>query len=199
MFKVAQDGWLTDARACPSPHFNARPAGEDISLLVIHNISLPPGQFGGGFVQQFFAGQLDPDRHPYFALIASMRVSAHFLIERDGSLFQFVSCLDRAWHAGASRFGDRPGCNDYSIGVELEGTDTEAYTAAQYLTLTELTRALQAAYPAITPYRITGHEFIAPRRKSDPGPAFDWQHYLRALTGHRDMSDRASPDQRSSA
>lgn len=199
MLRVAQDGWLTDARACPSPHCNARPAGENISLLVIHNISLPPGQFGGGFVQPFFAGQLDPDQHPYFALIASMRVSAHFLIERDGSLFQFVSCLDRAWHAGASRFGGRADCNDYSIGVELEGADTTPYTPAQYATLIDLTRALQEAYPAITPHRITGHEFIAPGRKTDPGPAFDWQGYLRAVTGHADMRHLASPDQRSSA
>ena len=198
MLRVAQDGWLIDARACCSPHCNARPAGEAISLLVIHNISLPPGQFGGGFVQQFFAGRLDPGKHPYFALISSMRVSAHFLIERDGSIFQFVSCLDRAWHAGASRFGGRPDCNDYSIGVELEGTDTEPYTAAQYAALTSLTKALQLAYPAITPYRITGHEFIAPGRKTDPGPAFDWREYLRALTGHIDAPDPGSPDQRSS-
>lgn len=197
MFNVSQDGWLTDARACPSPHFNARPAGESISLLVIHNISLPPGQFGGGFVQPFFAGELDPQAHPYFALICSMRVSAHFLIERDGSLHQFVSCLDRAWHAGASRFGGRPDCNDYSIGVELEGTDTTPYTPAQYATLIDLTRALQEAYPAITPCRITGHEFIAPRRKTDPGPAFDWRRYLRALIGQDDVQPGVALDQRS--
>ncbi|WP_150302584.1 1,6-anhydro-N-acetylmuramyl-L-alanine amidase AmpD [Pseudomonas saliphila] len=199
MLRVAQDGWLAQARALPSPHCNARPVGETISLLVIHNISLPPGQFGGGFVQQLFAGELDPHCHPYFASISSIRVSAHFLIERDGSLFQFVSCLDRAWHAGASRFGGRPECNDYSIGVELEGTDTEPYTPAQYAALIELTRALQAAYPAITPYRITGHEFIAPGRKTDPGSAFDWRGYLRALTGHLDTPHFAPTTQRSPA
>lgn len=121
-----------------------------------------------------------------------MRVSAHFLIERDGSLHQFVSCLDRAWHAGASRFGGRPDCNDYSIGVELEGTDTAPYTEEQYAALINLTRALQQAYPAITAQRVTGHEFIAPRRKTDPGPAFDWRRYLRALTGQDDVQTEVS-------
>lgn len=177
-----RDGWLEGAPRCLSAHCNERPS-DDISLLVIHNISLPPGEFGGGYVQSFFQGELDPAQHPYFADIASLRVSAHFLIERDGLVTQFVSCDRRAWHAGASRYAGRDNCNDFSIGIELEGTDELAYTDAQYAALLALTKALQAAYPAITNCRITGHEFIAPGRKSDPGIAFDWQRYLSALKG----------------
>lgn len=176
-----EDGWASGVKASPSPHCNSRPPEDRISLLVIHNISLPPGEFGGGFVQPFFAGTLDAGLHPYFAEIASLRVSAHFLIERDGTITQFVSCLQRAWHAGASSYGRRSDCNDFSIGVELEGADTVPYTAAQYESLLALTRGLMSAYPDITPHRITGHEFIAPGRKSDPGPAFDWQGYFRGL------------------
>ncbi|GGC85788.1 1,6-anhydro-N-acetylmuramyl-L-alanine amidase AmpD [Halopseudomonas salina] len=176
-----EDGWARDVDICPSPHCNARPPAESISLLVIHNISLPPGQFGGGFVQAFFRGALDPLEHPYFATIAALRVSAHFLIERNGKVTQFVSCLDRAWHAGASLYAGRTDCNDFSIGVELEGTDTQPYAEAQYSSLLELTQALRSAYPAITPYRITGHEFIAPGRKTDPGPAFEWRRFLGDL------------------
>ena len=176
-----QDGWLDDVVRCPSAHCNERPHNE-VSLLVIHNISLPPGQFGGGYVQSFFRGQLDPAAHPYFAEIAALRVSAHFLIERDGAITQFVSCDERAWHAGASRHGGRDNCNDFSIGIELEGTDELPYTEEQYAALLSLTRALQQAYPAITNSRITGHEFIAPGRKTDPGAAFKWHRYLAALT-----------------
>lgn len=176
-----EDGWASGVQACPSPHYNQRPPADSVSLLVIHNISLPPGQFGGGFVQQFFAGTLDPRAHPYFAEIASLRVSAHFLIERDGEITQFVSCRNRAWHAGASRYGGRSDCNDFSIGVELEGTDAEPYSDAQYTSLVLLTHALQNAYPDITRHRITGHEFIAPQRKTDPGPAFDWGRYFASL------------------
>lgn len=175
------DGWLAGLQFCPSPHCNDRPPGESISLLIVHNISLPPGEFGGGHVQSFFRGELDPQAHPYFAEIAPLRVSAHFLIERDGTTTQFVSCLQRAWHAGASRYAGRSDCNDFSIGVELEGTDYLPYTDAQYAALHSLTLSLQQAYPAITTQRITGHEFVAPGRKSDPGPAFDWQRYLYGL------------------
>lgn len=173
--------WLPGALVCPSPHCDDRPDPEDISLLVIHNISLPPGQFGGGHVQAFFRGELDPDAHSYFADIAAMRVSAHFLIERDGSLTQFVPCGRRAWHAGQSCFAGRPACNDYSIGIELEGTDETPYSNQQYRVLSDLTLRLQRLYPAISRQRITGHEFIAPGRKTDPGPAFDWARYLRSL------------------
>lgn len=183
MEKVAADGWFSGAQICVSPHFNARPQGADISLLVIHNISLPPGQFGGKHVQAFFRGELDPGLHPYFTDIAALKVSAHFLIERDGLVTQFVSCLDRAWHAGASVHGGRANCNDYAIGIELEGVDDVPYASAQYHALLELTRAIQTAYPAISAYRITGHEQIAPGRKTDPGPAFDWQRYLRGVVG----------------
>lgn len=183
MQKVAADGWLSDARICSSPHFNARPAGESISLLVIHNISLPPGQFGGGFVHEFFSGRLDPAAHPYFSDIAPLRVSAHFLIERDGAVTQFVSCLDRAWHAGASCHEGRSDCNDFSIGIELEGTDDQPFSERQYQALIDLTATLQAAYPDITLARITGHEHIAPGRKTDPGPCFDWGRYLHGLAG----------------
>lgn len=178
-----EDGWASGVQACPSPHCNSRPPEDSISLLVLHNISLPPGEFGGGFVQAFFTGTLDVDLHPYFAQIAPLRVSAHFLIERDGAITQFVSCLERAWHAGVSRYGGRTDCNDFSIGVELEGTDDQPYTDAQYQSLLELTRGLRCAYPGITPYRITGHEFIAPGRKTDPGPTFDWQRYFADLRG----------------
>lgn len=176
-----EDGWANGVQICPSPHCNSRPPAEQISLLVIHNISLPPGEFGGGYVQAFFAGSLDPEQHPYFAQIAPLHVSAHFLVERHGEISQFVSCLDRAWHAGSSCYGGRRDCNDYSIGIELEGTDTQPYTDAQYQSLVQLTHALCAAFPAISPYRITGHEFIAPKRKTDPGPSFDWRRYLTAV------------------
>lgn len=183
-----QEGWLEGAQICRSEHCNARPDGEAISLLVVHNISLPPGEFGGGHVQRFFSGKLDSSLHPYFAEISEMRVSAHFLIERDGAITQFVSCDQRAWHAGASSYAGRADCNDFSIGIELEGTDQTAYTDAQYCALSELTKALQIAYPAITPYRVTGHEFIAPGRKTDPGVAFDWHRYLNSLVAASPLS-----------
>lgn len=173
-------GWCQGIRHCPSPNFNARPSTE-ISLLVIHNISLPPGQFGGGQVQAFFQNRLVTEEHPYFAAIASLKVSAHFLIERDGRITQFVSCRDRAWHAGVSSFEGREQCNDFSLGIELEGTDELPFGEAQYGALVALTRHLQAAYPAITLSRICGHSDIAPGRKTDPGPAFDWARLRAAL------------------
>lgn len=178
-----QAGWWAHAQRCPSPNYNERPVGEQVSLLVIHNISLPPGQFGTGKVQPFFQNTLDCSEHPFFQEIASLRVSAHFLIERTGAVTQFVSCDDRAWHAGVSCFAGREGCNDFSIGIELEGTDTEPYTQAQYHVLEQLTCDVLRHYPAITPDRICGHSDIAPGRKTDPGPAFDWDRYRASLTG----------------
>ena len=180
-------GWCDGIQHCPSPNFNQRPLGE-VSLLVIHNISLPPGQFGTGKVQAFFQNRLDADEHPYFASIASLQVSAHFFIERDGAVTQFVSCNERAWHAGVSRFVERENCNDFSLGIELEGTDDLPFTAVQYAALIELTRQLQAAYPAITLGRICGHSDIAPGRKTDPGPAFDWQHVRMALQQDKELT-----------
>lgn len=173
-------GWCHGVQVCPSPNFNERPAGE-VSLLVIHNISLPPAQFATGKVQEFFQNRLDVTEHPYFAGIADLRVSAHFLIERDGKVTQFVSCLERAWHAGVSVFEGRETCNDFSVGIELEGTDDLPFTDAQYQALTVLTRQIQAAFPAITVERICGHSDIAPGRKTAPGPAFDWARYRAAL------------------
>ncbi|SED44632.1 1,6-anhydro-N-acetylmuramyl-L-alanine amidase AmpD [Pseudomonas anguilliseptica] len=180
-------GWCDGIQHCPSPNFNQRPLGE-VSLLVIHNISLPPGQFGTGKVQAFFQNRLDADEHPYFASIASLQVSAHFFIERDGAVTQFVSCNERAWHAGVSRFAERENCNDFSLGIELEGTDDLPFTAAQYAALIGLARQLQAAYPAITLERICGHSDIAPGRKTDPGPAFDWQRVRMALQQDKELT-----------
>lgn len=173
-------GWCQGAHHCPSPNFNSRPAAE-ISLLVIHNISLPPAQFKTGKVQEFFQNRLNISEHPYFEGIAQLTVSAHFLIERDGALTQFVSCLDRAWHAGVSLFDGRENCNDFSIGIELEGTDSQPFEDAQYTALIALTRQIQSAWPAITTQRITGHSDIAPGRKTDPGPHFDWERFRAGL------------------
>jgi len=172
-----EHGWLQTAQKLPSPNCNQRPQNCEISLLVIHNISLPPGEFGGGYVQQFFQNQLDVNAHPYFATIAHLEVSAHLFIARDGVMTQFVSFDERAWHAGASCFEGLENCNDYSLGIELEGTDDQAFTDAQYHSLAKVTRQLLATYPKLTPERITGHEHIAPERKTDPGPAFDWARY----------------------
>ena len=180
-----RSGWCQGVRHCPSPNFNARPQGE-VSLLVIHNISLPPGQFGTGKVQAFFQNCLRADEHPYFATIASLRVSAHFLIERDGAITQFVSCNERAWHAGQSSFGGRENCNDFSLGIELEGTDELPFSEAQYAALVGLTRVLQRAYPALTLERICGHSDIAPTRKTDPGPAFEWPRLRAALMDEKE-------------
>ena len=173
-------GWVEGVEHCPSDNCNERPGGE-ISLLVIHNISLPPGQFGTGQVQRFFQNRLEVDAHPFFQEIAGLKVSAHFLVERDGRITQFVACHGRAWHAGVSQFQGREGCNDYSIGIELEGTDFEPFDDRQYRALTQLSRLLLQAYPAIGRERICGHSDIAPGRKTDPGPAFDWSRFLASL------------------
>ncbi len=173
--------WYPGARRVPSPNQDARPEGEEISLLVVHGISLPPGEFGGPWIDALFTNRLDPAAHPHFREIAHLRVSAHLLIDRDGRLTQFVPFDRRAWHAGRSRFGDREACNDFSIGIELEGADTIPYTDAQYARLVELTRWLMRRYPALGPDRIVGHCHIAPDRKTDPGPAFDWARYRAML------------------
>ena len=174
--------WLLDVRRVESPNCDARPPGEEISLLVIHGISLPPGKFGGGYIDQLFSNTLNPAAHPYFASIAGNRVSAHVLIDRHGEITQYVSFRDRAWHAGVSEFCGRPKCNDYSIGIELEGCDEQPYTDAQYEQLADLTLTLMAAIPVITMDRIAGHSEISPGRKTDPGPLFDWPRYRQRLT-----------------
>lgn len=175
-------GRVSGVRWCPSPNFGPRPEGADISLLVVHNISLPPGQFGGNAIERFFCNCLDASEHPYFEAIAELKVSAHALIRRDGEVVQFVSLLERAWHAGRSSFRGEEECNDFSIGIELEGTDDTPYTPAQYQRLAELSKLIMQAWPMVTPDRITGHCDIAPGRKSDPGPAFDWGHYRQWLS-----------------
>ena len=175
------DGWLHGSKYVSSPNSDARPAGVAIDLLVIHGISLPPGQYGGAYIEQLFTNRLDPTEHPYFADIAKQRVSAHVLIRRDGEVIQFVAFTERAWHAGESCFGDRPQCNDYSIGVELEGSDDEPYAPVQYDKLAEVTRLVMQAWPAITSQRIVGHSDIAPGRKTDPGERFDWQGFRRLI------------------
>jgi N-acetyl-anhydromuramoyl-L-alanine amidase len=179
-----KDGYLTAAVQCPSPNANPRPLGQTISLLVIHNISLPPGEFGTGCVQKFFTNQLDSSLHPYFSTIAELKVSAHIFIERTGIIIQFVPFDARAWHAGASSFRGVANCNDYSIGIELEGCDDIAYTDAQYEALARLTRQILEMYPEITPERIVGHNQIAPERKTDPGEAFDWPRFHQLLANN---------------
>ncbi|MEZ9040463.1 MULTISPECIES: 1,6-anhydro-N-acetylmuramyl-L-alanine amidase AmpD [unclassified Vibrio] len=179
---MSSNGWYDNARHVPSPYFDARPSADDISLLVVHNISLPPGQFGGPYIELFFTGKLDPKEHPFFKVIHQMGVSAHCLIRRDGEVVQFVSFLDRAWHAGQSSFAGRERCNDYSIGIELEGSDFVAYTEQQYQSLAQLTETLVSNFPQITRQRITGHQYIAPLRKTDPGLVFDWKKYQGQLS-----------------
>ncbi|MDY0206275.1 MAG: 1,6-anhydro-N-acetylmuramyl-L-alanine amidase AmpD [Pseudomonas sp.] len=175
-------GWLQGAHHLLSENHNARPSAE-ISLLVIHNISLPPGQFETGMVEALFTNTLPIDAHPYFTGIAHLKVSAHFFIKRSGAITQFVSCLDRAWHAGVSDFKGRQACNDFSLGIELEGEDHLAYSDAQYHSLNQLVAELTLHYPMITAERICGHSDIAPERKTDPGPAFNWQRLNAKYTG----------------
>ncbi|MGB9429639.1 MAG: 1,6-anhydro-N-acetylmuramyl-L-alanine amidase AmpD [Gammaproteobacteria bacterium] len=172
-------GLLSGARQLSSPHCDARPAATAIDLLVIHGISLPPGEFGGPWIERLFLGNLPADAHPGFAAPAALHVSAHLLIRRNGELLQFVPFQRRAWHAGVSSFQGRAACNDFSVGIELEGCDDVPYADAQYAELVMVARALMQAYPGITPVRVVGHSDIAPGRKTDPGPAFDWAR-LRA-------------------
>jgi AmpD protein len=172
-------GVVASARQVPSANRDQRPAETVITLVVVHGISLPPGEFGGDAIERFFTNQLDPQAHPYYANIAARKVSAHLLVRREGALVQFVACGERAWHAGASAWKGRGACNDYSIGIELEGTDEDPYTPAQYETLARLAKALRRRYPIAD---LVGHSDIAPGRKTDPGPAFDW-YRLRRLLG----------------
>ncbi len=169
---------MTRARQAPSPNHDARPGGAKVSLLVIHGISLPPGHFRGGAIERLFANRLDHNAHETYAALRGLRVSAHFLIRRGGALLQFVACDRRAWHAGVSSWGGQRGCNDFSVGIELEGTDIQPYTTSQYRQLTRLTRDLQIRYPISD---IVGHSDIAPGRKTDPGSAFDWKAYHASL------------------
>ncbi|MDG6369787.1 1,6-anhydro-N-acetylmuramyl-L-alanine amidase AmpD [Glaesserella parasuis] len=172
-----ENGWLLNTKKVPSPHFNPRPYQDDISLLVIHYISLPPDEFGGDFIDRFFEGKLDPTLHPYFEEIKDLRVSAHCLINREGQITQYVNFNDMAWHAGVSCFEGREKCNEFSIGIELEGSNNQPFTEAQYQTLASLTQAIMQSYPQITPERIAGHNQIAPERKIDPGQYFEWGYY----------------------
>jgi AmpD protein len=167
-------GRLRSVRQVLSPHHDPRPSGQQPELIIVHGISLPPGEFGGAWIDRLFAGDLQPAAHPYFAAIAGLRVSAHALIRRDGSVHQYVPFDQRAWHAGVSEYQGRPACNDYSIGIELEGTDELAYEPAQYASLAVLIGALLEAYPGLSADRIVGHSDVAPGRKTDPGLTFDW-------------------------
>lgn len=175
-------GWLSRAEPRPSPNWDQRPEGADVDLLVIHNISLPPNEFGGPWIDALFHNRLDPHAHPYFRAIADVRVSSHLLIRREGRLIQYVDLRKRAWHAGASSFEGRDCCNDFSIGIELEGGDHIPFTPDQYRTLGAVTGDIMALFPAITRDRIAGHSDIAPGRKTDPGPTFDWPAYRRLIT-----------------
>ncbi|MDS4028836.1 MAG: 1,6-anhydro-N-acetylmuramyl-L-alanine amidase AmpD [Candidatus Contendobacter sp.] len=174
-------GLLDAARWRPSPNHDERPDGAVVDLIVVHGISLPPGEFGGPWIDALFTNTLDPNAHPYFRAIAELRVSAHLLIHRDGDLAQYVPFQRRAWHAGASTFAGRSRCNDFSIGIELEGTDHIPYDDRQYARLTAVIAALRTIYPTLTPGRLVGHADIAPGRKTDPGPAFDWARLRRLL------------------
>jgi AmpD protein len=174
-------GLMLGALQVTSPNFDARPDGIAADLIVVHGISMPPGEYGGPWVDRLFTNCLPPDEHPYFAEVAHLRVSAHLLIRRDGGVTQYVSFNARAWHAGRSSFEGREACNDFSIGVELEGTDETPYTDAQYAALAGVVAALCAAYPNLSADRLVGHSDIAPGRKSDPGAAFDWPRARRLV------------------
>jgi N-acetyl-anhydromuramoyl-L-alanine amidase len=174
-------GLMLGAKQVASPNCDARPSGVEAELIVVHGISLPPGEFGGPWIDRLFTNSLPPDIHPYFAEIVALRVSAHLVVSRDGGLTQFVKFNERAWHAGESRYDGRTACNDFSIGVELEGADTVPYEAAQYDTLAEVVGALCDAYPRLSRDRLVGHSDISPGRKTDPGPAFDWQRAHRSI------------------
>ena len=180
--RVTSDHWLTTAHRRPSPHQDARTDPADLTLVVVHGISLPPGRFGGSHVEDLFLGRLDTAAHPSFASLEGVRVSSHLLVSRRGRLTQFVPFDRRAWHAGASAWRGRAGCNDFAIGIELEGTDDGGYTNSQYRKLDRVLNALMARYPRLSPDAVVGHLEIAPGRKTDPGPSFDW---LRVLTGLR--------------
>ena len=175
-------GWLSDVRQLPSPNCDPRPPGLEPQLIVIHGISLPPGRYGGPWIDRLFTNVLPAEADPYFATIQDLRVSSHVLISRDGTLTQYVPFSMRAWHAGASNWCGREACNDYSIGIELEGTDDEPYDDRQYPVLAALIAVLQQAYPALASGAIAGHSDVAPGRKTDPGPGFDWKRLERRVS-----------------
>ncbi|HEY6821521.1 MAG TPA: 1,6-anhydro-N-acetylmuramyl-L-alanine amidase AmpD [Burkholderiales bacterium] len=177
--KIGADGLASGARQIESPNQDERPQGSAVTLLIVHCISLPPGQYGGDAIERLFTNRLDPRAHPYFAEVAPLKVSAHFLVRRAGEVIQFVPVHRRAWHAGESTWRQRPRCNDFSIGVELEGADGAPFEAAQYQALARLARALRAALPL---RHFAGHSEVAPGRKTDPGPGFDWARFLRAAS-----------------
>ena len=180
--RLDQDGdWFIDVDRWPSPNADDRPEGVDISLIVVHGVSLPPGQFGSGDIHRLFSNTLDADAHPYFPSIADLRVSAHLLIDRGATVTQFVPLTARAWHAGLSSFDGREACNDFSIGIELEGVDEEPYERMQLEALADRVAVIMDCYPAITSSRVVGHSDIAPGRKTDPGPAFDWERFHALL------------------
>lgn len=174
-------GLVDGARQLPSPNCDERPLGAEVDVVVIHGISLPPGEFGGPWIDALFSNRLDRDAHPYFRELGGLKVSAHFLIRRDGEIVQYVPVTKRAWHAGESSFDGRAGCNDFSVGVELEGTDDQVYEEIQYAQLAALVRALKEIFPAIGDECVVGHCDVAPERKTDPGPLFDWQKLYRLL------------------
>lgn len=182
--KISKDFWLEEAKHVPSPFCDERSKSAEVSLLVLHNISLPPGKYGGSAIEQFFTGKLDRNQHPFFNVIHKMKVSAHCLIRRDGEVIQFVPFNMKAWHAGKSSFAGVDNCNDYSIGIELEGTDFDFYTPQQYHSLATVTSSLLDLFPQLTPNRITGHQYIAPQRKSDPGLVFNWRRF------HLDLKEK---------
>lgn len=187
---IDKEGWCQEAKQLVSPNQDDRPLNQTIDLLVIHNISLPPGEFGGRCIADLFLNRLDCNRHPFFEQLRSLKVSSHFLIGRDGALIQFVSTEKRAWHAGVSSYRGRMGCNDFSIGIEIEGTDYEPFMAVQYNTLILLTEALCRRYPLES---VTGHQHIAPERKTDPGPFFNWTHYQEKLEKTGVLASRTVP------
>ncbi len=189
---VTANGWHPRARRVDSPNHDTRSPQAQIELIVIHHISLPAGQFGSDDIEMLFTNRLDPARHADFQGLAGLRVSAHFLIRRDGELVQFVDCFKRAWHAGASNWRGRERCNDFSVGIELEGTGSHAFTAKQYQRLVSLTQWLLARFPVSG---IAGHSEIAPGRKTDPGPLFDWAHYLSSAHLPSSLRANRAPDQ----
>jgi AmpD protein len=172
---------MRGVRQIASPNQDARPVGVEADLIVVHGISLPPGEFGGPWIDRLFTNSLPADEHPYFAEVGSLRVSSHVVVARDGAVTQYVGFTERAWHAGKSMYQGREACNDFSVGVELEGTDTLPYEPAQYAALAAVVAALCAAYPRLSPDRVVGHSDIAPGRKTDPGPAFDWPRARRLI------------------
>jgi AmpD protein len=177
-----EGGWWSAAQACPSPNHGPRPAGTEVTLAVIHSISLPPGEYGGDAVERLFTNRLDWDAHPYYQRIRGLEVSAHFFVRRDGRILQFVGCDERAWHAGVSCWKGRHGCNDFSVGIELEGLEGHVFESVQYSSLARLLRGLAVRYPLAD---VAGHEHVAPGRKQDPGPGFDWNRLRRQLRGSR--------------